>query len=98
MGEKDTLGRRLFKICLKIPDLRQWYEERVQNNRFFCVQNIPLNRYFICLTFGLHQGQGFKLACYESFLQIPVRGGESDITHVSHHYVLHTDIIFPSGK
>lgn len=45
-------------------------------------------------SFGLHQGQGFKLACYESFLQIPVRGRESDISHVSHHYVLHTDVIF----
>lgn len=49
------------------------------------------------LTRGLDQGQCFELSSQQDLLYISIGGGESDVTHVSNHDVLHTDVILPEG-
>ena len=49
------------------------------------------------LTCGLNQGQCFQLSSHQDLLYLSVGGGESDVTHVSNHDVLHTDVILPEG-
>lgn len=51
------------------------------------------------LTGWFHQCQSLEVACHQDVLQISVAAVQCDVPHVSHHDVLHTNIVLPEkGK
>lgn len=52
----------------------------------------------LCLTSWFHQCQGLKLASQQDVVQVSVAAVESNVPHIPHHDVLHTNIIFPESR
>ena len=52
----------------------------------------------VCLTDGLHQGEGLQVSRQQDVVQVSVAAVQRDVPDVPYHDVLHSNIILPERK
>lgn len=76
----------------RLPQKKHLEKEQCKKTKHPCICTR------VCCTCGLHQRHRFEVSYQEDLVKVSVDGVQRDITNISDHDVLHTNIILPADR